>query len=188
MLGTRSQGFEFYNGSATQWIKTGGVLTVNSTETYQAACLAGLGIIQVPRVGVRDLRAGEKLIEIPAPVPRRAAARLADLSHRRNLPPGTSVYGVAGRTDESVCRLAARLENGRRGRHSSLTESRCKEERRVTPENNPQRPPQEPDWRSHQEDGNTPEALKTAVGRPARRWAPSPAWQKEFSSFPWLRI
>jgi DNA-binding transcriptional LysR family regulator len=52
--GTRPQGFEFYNGNATQWIKTGGVLTVNSTETYQAACLAGLGIIQVPRV-VRDL-------------------------------------------------------------------------------------------------------------------------------------
>ena len=43
MLGNRPQGFEFYNGSSTQWIKTGGVLTVNSTETYQAACLAGRG-------------------------------------------------------------------------------------------------------------------------------------------------
>ncbi len=49
MLGTRPQGFEFYNGSATQWVKTGGVLTVNSTETYHAACIAGLGIIQFPR-------------------------------------------------------------------------------------------------------------------------------------------
>lgn len=45
-LGTRPRGFEFYNGTSTQWVKTGGVLTVNSTETYQAACIAGLGIIQ----------------------------------------------------------------------------------------------------------------------------------------------
>jgi DNA-binding transcriptional LysR family regulator len=44
--------------------KNGRVLTVNSTETYQAACLAGLGIIQVPRVGVRDLLRAKKLIEI----------------------------------------------------------------------------------------------------------------------------
>ena len=63
-LGTRPQGFEYYNGSATQWVKTGGVLTVNSTETYQAACIAGLGIIQVPRVGVRDALRTKKLVEI----------------------------------------------------------------------------------------------------------------------------
>ena len=62
-LGTRPQGFEFYNGTSTQWVKTGGVLTVNSTETYQAACIAGLGIIQVPRVGVRDALRTRKLIE-----------------------------------------------------------------------------------------------------------------------------
>ncbi len=63
-LGTRPQGFEFYNGTSTQWVKTGGVLTVNSTETYQAACIAGLGIIQVPRVGVRDALRTRKLIEV----------------------------------------------------------------------------------------------------------------------------
>ena len=85
MLGTRPQGFEFYNGSAAQWIKTGGVLTVNSTETYQAACLAGLGIIQVPRVGVRDLLRAKKLIEI---LPQyRAEPMPVSLiyPHRRNL-------------------------------------------------------------------------------------------------------
>lgn len=63
-LGTLPQGFEFYNGTSTQWVKTGGVLTVNSTETYQAACIAGLGIIQVPRVGVRDALRTRKLIEV----------------------------------------------------------------------------------------------------------------------------
>ncbi|MGE9664844.1 LysR substrate-binding domain-containing protein, partial [Escherichia coli] len=63
-LGTRAQGFEVATENGTQWVKTGGMLTVNSTETYHAACLAGLGIIQVPRVGVHDaLRAGT-LVEV----------------------------------------------------------------------------------------------------------------------------
>lgn len=63
-LGTRPQGFEYYDGEATHWVKTGGVLTVNSTETYHASALAGLGIIQVPRVGVRDALRAKKLQEI----------------------------------------------------------------------------------------------------------------------------
>ena len=84
-LGTRPQGFEFYNGTSTQWVKTGGVLTVNSTETYQAACIAGLGIIQVPRVGVRDALRTRKLIEV---LPQyRAEPMPVSLiyPHRRNL-------------------------------------------------------------------------------------------------------
>ncbi|MEG6166612.1 LysR family transcriptional regulator [Enterobacter ludwigii] len=84
-LGARPQGFEFYNGTSTQWVKTGGVLTVNSTETYQAACIAGLGIIQVPRVGVRDALRTRKLIEV---LPQyRAEPMPVSLiyPHRRNL-------------------------------------------------------------------------------------------------------
>ena len=58
---------------------------MNSTETYQASCLAGLGIIQVPRVGVREwLRTGE-LIEI---LPHYRAEPLPVsliYPHRRNL-------------------------------------------------------------------------------------------------------
>lgn len=63
-LGVRPQGFEVLVDKTTRWVKTGGVLTVNSTETYHAACLAGLGIIQVPRVGVREALRSGKLIEI----------------------------------------------------------------------------------------------------------------------------
>lgn len=84
-LGTRPLGFEYFNGSATQWVKTGGVLTVNSTETYQAACIAGLGIIQVPRVGVRNALRTKKLVEI---LPQyRAEPMPVSLiyPHRRNL-------------------------------------------------------------------------------------------------------
>ena len=84
-LGVRPQGFEFYQGDSTRWIKTGGVLTVNSTETYLAACLAGLGIIQVPRIGVREALRSKKLLEI---LPQyRAEPMPVSLiyPHRRNL-------------------------------------------------------------------------------------------------------
>lgn len=40
------------------------VLTVNSADAYRAACLAGLGIIQVPRIGVRPLIERGALVEI----------------------------------------------------------------------------------------------------------------------------
>lgn len=63
-LGVRPQGFEVSHDNQTRWLKTGGVLTVNSTETYHAACLAGLGIIQVPRIGVKDALRSGKLVEI----------------------------------------------------------------------------------------------------------------------------
>ena len=84
-LGTRPQGFEFFNGDTTLWVKTGGILTVNSTETYHAACLAGLGVIQVPRVGVREALRAKKMVEI---LPQyRAEPMPVSLiyPHRRNL-------------------------------------------------------------------------------------------------------
>lgn len=84
-LGVRPQGFEVARDNGTQWMKTGGVLTVNSTETYHAACLAGLGIIQVPRVGVRDALRDGTLVEI---LPQyRAEPMPVSLiyPHRRNL-------------------------------------------------------------------------------------------------------
>lgn len=84
-LGTRAQGFEIATDNGPRWIKTGGMLTVNSTETYHAACLAGLGIIQVPRVGVREaLRAGTLVEVLPQ---YRAEPMPVSLlyPHRRNL-------------------------------------------------------------------------------------------------------
>lgn len=81
----RPLGFEVVSEGAVRWIKTGGVLTVNSTETYQASCLAGLGIIQVPRVGVREWLCTGELIEI---LPHYRAEPLPVsliYPHRRNL-------------------------------------------------------------------------------------------------------
>ncbi|TLU64394.1 LysR family transcriptional regulator [Enterobacter sp. MF024] len=84
-LGTRPQGFEYFDGDISHWIKTGGVLTVNSTETYHASALAGLGIIQVPRVGVRDALRAKKLLEILPQYRARPMPVSLIYPHRRNL-------------------------------------------------------------------------------------------------------
>src|SRR6478752_2573607 len=43
--------FEYFDGSDYRDLEMRCALTVNSTDAYQAACLAGLGIIQAPRSG-----------------------------------------------------------------------------------------------------------------------------------------
>ena len=84
-LGTRPQGFEYYDGETSRWVKTGGILTVNSTETYHASAIAGLGIIQVPRVGVRDSLRAKKLQEILPQYRARPMPVSLIYPHRRNL-------------------------------------------------------------------------------------------------------
>ena len=84
-LGERPQGFEVAKEGGTRWVKTGGVLTVNSTETYHAACLAGLGIIQVPRVGVREALHRGELVEILPQYRAEPMPVSIIYPHRRNL-------------------------------------------------------------------------------------------------------
>ena len=48
-------------------------VTVNGTEAYTAACLAGLGLIQVPRIGAEALLARGELVEV---LPRHVAEPL----------------------------------------------------------------------------------------------------------------
>lgn len=63
-LGSRPEGFEYFDGEKYREFKMGGVITVNNIIAYQAACLAGLGIIQCPRVGVRGPLARGELVEV----------------------------------------------------------------------------------------------------------------------------
>jgi DNA-binding transcriptional LysR family regulator len=71
-LGGKSGGFEFLDASGEpRSLAMAGAVTVNNAEAYTAACLAGLGIIQVPVIGESaHLRSGalvEILPHIPAP-------------------------------------------------------------------------------------------------------------------------
>jgi DNA-binding transcriptional LysR family regulator len=76
-LGTRDSGFEYIDPNASggvQYVAMPGALTVNNSDAYYAACLAGLGIIQAPEAGVRKaLDAGQLLEVMPqfraAPLP-----------------------------------------------------------------------------------------------------------------------
>jgi DNA-binding transcriptional LysR family regulator len=64
-LGAKPEGFEYQLvGSKGQnsSLPMPGAVTVNNADAYTAACLAGLGIIQAPFVGVQDLIASGQLV------------------------------------------------------------------------------------------------------------------------------
>lgn len=64
-LGARSPGFEYVDSAGeVRFVPMAGVLSVNNSEAYLAACLAGLGLIQVPEAGVRELLANGRLVEV----------------------------------------------------------------------------------------------------------------------------
>lgn len=100
--GVHPLGFEVASVNGVQWFKSGGMLTVNSSENYLTAGLAGLGIIQIPRIAVREaLRAG-RLIEVLR-LPCRAALPFAGLSAASGAFPACKpVYAVAGWRNERV--------------------------------------------------------------------------------------
>ncbi|MDP5238806.1 LysR family transcriptional regulator [Uliginosibacterium sp. 31-16] len=64
-LGGRPGGFEHVDADGVlHSLPMPAVLTVNATFAYEGACLAGLGIIQVPRAGMRGHLEAGRLIEI----------------------------------------------------------------------------------------------------------------------------
>jgi DNA-binding transcriptional LysR family regulator len=63
-LGSKPDGFEYANASGTQTIAMRGAITVNNADAYTAACVAGLGIIQVPYLGVQDLLGRGQLVAL----------------------------------------------------------------------------------------------------------------------------
>lgn len=63
-LGQRPPGFEYMEGTECRYVPMQGVLTVNSVEAYENGCLAGLGIIQAPCAGMRQLIDSGRLVEV----------------------------------------------------------------------------------------------------------------------------
>jgi DNA-binding transcriptional LysR family regulator len=63
-LGTVPLGWEHFDGQRSHFTPMRGVLTVNSSDAYQAACLAGLGLIQAPGTGLRGLIGDGLLVEV----------------------------------------------------------------------------------------------------------------------------
>jgi len=91
-FGSHSSGFEFFDGKTRHLIQTGSTVTVNSAETYHAACLSGLGIIQAPERGLRQAVKEKKLIEI-LPYFRAGPLPISLIyPHRRNLARRVQVF------------------------------------------------------------------------------------------------
>ena len=63
-FGTDSPGFEYRDGNIYRERPMRSLITVNSTDSYRAACLVGLGIIQSPRMGLLPSATAGELVEI----------------------------------------------------------------------------------------------------------------------------
>jgi DNA-binding transcriptional LysR family regulator len=63
-FGAKPDGFEYADGAVYREFPMTGALTVNNAEAYEAACVAGLGVIQVPGVGVKHLIDKGLLVEV----------------------------------------------------------------------------------------------------------------------------
>jgi DNA-binding transcriptional LysR family regulator len=87
-LGSRSTGFEYVLDDQSDQdlaCAMAGQVTVNNAEAYQAACLAGMGLIQVPFVGVRELLSQGHLVEVLPQHTARAMPLSLVYANRRNL-------------------------------------------------------------------------------------------------------
>jgi DNA-binding transcriptional LysR family regulator len=85
-LGARPVGWEYVEHGAVRTVPMVGALTVNDTAAYSAACVAGLGLIQAPAMGMRPLIEQGLLVEV---LPQwRAPAMPVSLvyANRRQLP------------------------------------------------------------------------------------------------------
>ena len=105
-LGAKPVGFEVDDGTTVRCIPTGGALTVNNADAYQAACIAGLGIIQAPGTGIRRLIAQGLLREV---LPRHRAPDLPVhimYANRRQLSQRVQVFmaWVSGLLQEDIAR------------------------------------------------------------------------------------
>jgi DNA-binding transcriptional LysR family regulator len=63
-FGTDTPSFEYRDGNAVRERAMRSVVTVNSSDSYHAACIAGLGIIQSPRTGLLASVATGELVEV----------------------------------------------------------------------------------------------------------------------------
>jgi DNA-binding transcriptional LysR family regulator len=68
-LGGRAALFEYMDAAGRQTREVRAALAVNNSDAYQSACLAGLGIIQAPEAGMRDMVAQGRLVPVLAEYP-----------------------------------------------------------------------------------------------------------------------
>ena len=91
-LGTKSEGFDYWDGEKTIDIPVQGSITVNNVDSYLSACLAGLGIIQMPSVTVQKYFASGELVEILPNYQSKAMPICLVYPHRRLLAQRVQIF------------------------------------------------------------------------------------------------
>lgn len=91
-LGQGASGFEYHDGAGYRLLPMPGQLTVNNGDGYMAAALAGLGIIQVPRVGARAALASGALVEVLPQLVAEPMPLTLLYPQRRHLPRRVAVF------------------------------------------------------------------------------------------------
>lgn len=84
-LGAAPGGWEYHDGERWRSHPVAGIVTVNGTDAYQAACLAGLGLIQAPALGAAALLASGRLVEVMPAFTAPALPMSLVYAHRRPL-------------------------------------------------------------------------------------------------------
>ena len=84
-LGASPYGWEYPHGDSYATLRLPGTLYVNSAQTYEAAAIAGLGLIQAPLLGIRRYLESATLVEVLPDFRRRALAASLVVAHRSNL-------------------------------------------------------------------------------------------------------
>jgi len=92
LFGASLSTFDYMIGEQAFQKAVPGAISVNSADAYQSACLAGLGIIQAPEIGVRELLSRGELVEVLPEF--RAAPMPVSLLYvnRRHLPKRTQLF------------------------------------------------------------------------------------------------
>lgn len=85
-LGADPPTFEYLDGDHYRSVPMRSIITVNTADAYRAACVAGLGIIQVPRIGVRAYLEDGSLVEILRDLPSEPMSVSLVHSHGRSVP------------------------------------------------------------------------------------------------------
>ena len=91
-LGAKPDGFEYFDGQKYVTIKMKGHITVNNSDSYESACLAGLGIIQVPEIGVRHHIKNGTFIEVLSKLKAEPMPVSIIYPHRRNMPRRVRIF------------------------------------------------------------------------------------------------
>ncbi|HLY80167.1 MAG TPA: LysR substrate-binding domain-containing protein [Caulobacteraceae bacterium] len=84
-LGVKPFGWEHPDGDSYATLQLPGALHVNSAQAYEAAALAGLGLIQAPLLGVGRYLESGTLVEIMPDLRRRPLPVSLVVAHRSNL-------------------------------------------------------------------------------------------------------